>query len=1100
MNQLKITLLVFLSALALTPTRATEKENPRWIRQTALSPDGREIAFTYRGDIFVVPVSGGRARQITSNPAYDQAPVWSPDGTQIAFASDRDGAFNVYVTTRDGGPARRITYNNSLRQVPVAFLDDTHVIYDQNLRPTTEMGIFPFGSFSQLYKQSINGGRPTLFSATAMKMPSIAPDGRILYTDIKGYEDEFRKHHISPIARDIWLWTPGGALGTYRKITDFGGEDRNAIWLPDGKSFLYTSEKDGTFNVYRSTIDGSGEAVQLTKFTKHPVRYMSGDRNGNVAFSWNGALYYMPFGGEAKEVKVDVLADYTVDPTKKVTLSRGLTDGVISPDGKEMIFTVRGDVYATSVEYETTKRITDTPGQERSVTISPDGRKIIYDSERDGKWNLYMAEIVRKEDKLFTYATEIKETRLTNAAGPSQQPIISPDGKKVAFLRDRTALYVLDLDTKKEYEVMNKKYQYSYQDGDQYFQWSPDSRWLLTNYIGVGGWNNTDVALVNVAKPGEVINLTQSGYTEQGGKFVLGGKAIAFYSDRFGFRSHGSWGSEDDIMMMFLGKEAFDDYKRTKEEVELSKDKEKKEDENKDTDKKDNDKKKDKKSSKKSKASDKNKKGDDKKKDEVKPLKFDLEGAREYRTVSLTRTTGSQSSFVMDDKGEKLYYIAFFDDAANLYEYDLVEKNTTMILSDIGSGSLQMGKDGKTLYLFGSNGVRKIEGRKSTPITFRARSEEGDPQERAYIFDHVVTQVAEKFYDPKLHGVDWKGYADNYRSKLGDISNNYDFAELLSELLGELNASHTGSRYSGTRVSNPTGSLGLFYDDSYVGDGVKIKEVMPGGPLDRAKSKAVPGAIILKINGETIAKDMPIDYYLNGLAGERILVTIKGTDGKLTEEEVRTIHIASESRLLYRRWVKQRQDLVKKWSNGRIGYVHIQGMNSNSFRSIFADVLGKYRECDAIVVDTRFNGGGWLHNDVAQLFSGKEYARFTPRGQYIGSEPFMQWYKPSVMLVSEGNYSDAYGTPWTYQTLKVGKLVGTPVAGTMTAVWWETQVDPTIVFGIPQVTVQDLNGTALENHLLEPDILVYNSPEDNLTGEDRQLRAAVDELLRQTKK
>lgn len=1087
MNHAKLSLLLFLASASIGVATATASEDdPSWIRQTALSPDGKEIAFTYRGDIFVVSRDGGRARQITSNPAYDKSPVWSPDGSKIAFASDRDGAFNVYVTGREGGSAKRITYVNSRSQTPVAFLDETHVLYDQNLRPTTDMGIFPYGTFSQLYSQSVDGGRPELFSPTAMKMPSIAPDGRILYTDIKGYEDEFRKHQVSPIARDIWLWTPGGKYGSYKKLTDFKGEDRNAIWLPDGKSYLFTSERDGTFNVYRASIDG-GAPTQLTRFTKHPVRYMSGDRAGNVAFSMDGNLYYMPLGGEARKVDVRIVADYTENPVKKVTLTRGLTNGVISPDGKEMIFVVHGDVYATSVEYDTTRRITDTPGQERVVSVSPDGRKIVYDSERDGKWNLYMAEIVREKDKLFTYATEIKETKLTDDDAPSQQPLISPDGKKVAFLRDRTGLFVLDLETKKETEVMNKKYQYSYQDGDQYFQWAPDSRWLLTNYIGIGGWNNPDVALVSVETPGKIVDLTQSGYGEGSGKFVLGGKAIAFYSDRNGYRSHGSWGSEGDIMLMFLDKEAFDRYRRTKEERELGK--------SEDEDKKEPD---SKKGDKKSKGK-KDTKSEDKK-DAVTPLKFDLDGAREYRTVRVSRTSGTYSDFVMDDKGEKLYYIAYFDDSANLYEYNLIEKSTTMLIPEVGFGSLQIDKDGKTLYFFGRDGAKKIEGKKVTPISFKARSEEGDPAERAYIFDHVVSQVAEKFYDPDLHGVDWAGYAQSYRSKLGNISNNYDFAELLSELLGELNASHTGARYGGSDVSNPTGSLGLFYDDTYKGEGVKIKEVMCTGPMYKASSAAKPGAVVLKINGETIAPDKPIEYYLNGLAGERVLVTLKGTDGKISEEEVRTIHIGSESSLLYKRWVKQRQDLVEKQSKGRIGYVHIQGMDSRSYRTIFADVLGKYRNCDAIVVDTRFNGGGWLHNDVALLFSGKEYARFTPRGQYIGSEPFMQWYKPSVMLVSEGNYSDAYGTPWTYKTLKVGKLVGTPVAGTMTAVWWETQVDPTLVFGIPQVTVEDMQGHALENHLLEPDILVYNTPEQNLSGEDEQLRTAVDELLRQTAK
>lgn len=171
-------------------------------------------------------------------------------------------------------------------------------------------------------------------------------------------------------------------------------------------------------------------------------------------------------------------------------------------------------------------------------------------------------------------------------------------------------------------------------------------------------------------------------------------------------------------------------------------------------------------------------------------------------------------------------------------------------------------------------------------------------------------------------------------------------------------------------------------------------------------------------------------------------------------------------------------------------------MNNESFQTVYSRLLGKYRNCDAVVVDTRFNGGGWLHNDVALLLNGKEYVRYSPRGQYIGSDPFSQWTKPSVMLVNEANYSDAHGTPYTYKTLGIGKLVGAPVPGTMTAVWWETQIDPSIVFGIPQVTSLDRNGEPLENKQLQPDIEVYNTPSEKVSGNDVQLKKAVEELLK----
>jgi C-terminal processing protease CtpA/Prc len=172
-------------------------------------------------------------------------------------------------------------------------------------------------------------------------------------------------------------------------------------------------------------------------------------------------------------------------------------------------------------------------------------------------------------------------------------------------------------------------------------------------------------------------------------------------------------------------------------------------------------------------------------------------------------------------------------------------------------------------------------------------------------------------------------------------------------------------------------------------------------------------------------------------------------------------------------------------------------MDSESFREVYSDLLGKHRSKEAVIVDTRFNGGGWLHDDLATLLSGKRYADFVPRGQYIGSEPIAKWYKPSIVLISEGNYSDAHAFPFTYKALNIGKLVGMPVPGTMTAVWWERQIDPTIVFGIPQIGVKNLEGKYLENNQTEPDIRVAISPEEAASGVDTQLRAAVEELLKQ---
>jgi hypothetical protein len=360
---------------------------------------------------------------------------------------------------------------------------------------------------------------------------------------------------------------------------------------------------------------------------------------------------------------------------------------------------------------------------------------------------------------------------------------------------------------------MDGKFEYSYSDGDQWYQWSPDSRWILTNYIGVGGWNNKDVALVNASGNGEIRNLTQSGYNDTGAKWVLDGKAMIWESDRSGYRSHGSWGAHADIYIMFFDLEAYERFLMTKEELALLEEAEKeKKDEPKEADKKG---KKD------------NKKADDKKKDEVKALTFDLDNCRD-RIVRLTKHSSSLGDAVLSKKGDKLYYQASFERGSDLWCQDLKENSTKLILKDIGRAMMIPDKKGDNVYLCTRGGIKQvtIKDGKTKPISFEAIFDYQPAKEREYIFDHAWQQVKDKFYKDDIHGIDWEGYRDTYRRFLPSINNNYDFQELLSEMLGELNGSHTGARFYPNGPALSTANFGVFFDDTYSGHGLKIKEIM----------------------------------------------------------------------------------------------------------------------------------------------------------------------------------------------------------------------------------------------------------------------------------
>ena len=1076
--------LAVMAALLVTIV-GTAQTDPLWMRFCAISPDGSTIAFSYKGDLFTVPVQGGTARQLTSNAEYDAYPVWSPDGQRVAFASAREGSLDVYLIDKDGGAPKRLT-TDSGNETPLCFLDNGTVLFEATNIPTAKSILFASRSFPQVYQVSTEGGRARLFSELPMQDLDINGNGDILYHDIKGYEDPYRKHHTSSITRDIWL----NQNGKFTKMTTFNGEDRTPRWAPDGSTYYYLSEQDGTFNVYKNSI--GGQPTQLTRHTNHPVRFLTVADNGMLCYGYNGEIYTLREGSQPQKVDITIHADRSEKELIRQIKRDGATAISVSPSGKEIAFVMHGDVYVTSVEYNTTKQITNTPEQERTIDFSPDGRSIVYDSERNGMWQIYQTSIKNKDEKAFAYATDLVEEQLTNTGHTSIQPQYSPDGKSVAFLEDRATLRAVDVKTKAVRTLMDGKYIYSYSDGDVWFEWSPDSRWLLSSYIGTGGWNSQDVALVNASGNGEVHNLTESGYNESNGKWVLGGKAMTFESDRAGYRSHGSWGAEGDIYIMFFDLDAYEHFTMNKEEKvlleEAEKEKKKEQDKEQTASK---DKKGNKKNSK--------KKGADDEKPAVAPLQFDLENCRD-RIVRLTVNSSRLGDAVLSNGGDTLYYQAAFEGDMDLWMHDLRENKTEIVMKGVGHGPMKGDKGMKNLFVLTSKGIKKIDLAKGKPeaVNFEAPFNYRPYQEREYIFNHIWQQVKDKFYVEDIHGVDWEGYRENYKRFLPYINNNYDFRDMLSEMLGELNGSHTGARYNPAGPSLKTAALGLFLDDSYQGNGLKVDEVIKRGPFDVKKTGVTAGCIIEKIDGHDILAGEDYNWMLDGKAGKPIRVSIfNPKSGKRFDVNVKAISKGEQQELLYKRWVDRNRALVDSLSGGQLAYVHVKSMDSESFRTVYRELLSdRNRNRKAVIVDERHNGGGWLHDDLCTLLDGKQYQEFVPHGKVVGADPFNKWTKPSCVLVCEDDYSNGHGFPWVYRELGIGKLIGTPVAGTMTAVWWETLIDSSLIFGIPQVGCRDMRGNYCENTPLVPDIEVYNTPEDYLTGHDRQLERAVQEMLK----
>lgn len=1077
-------------------------ETPTWLRYPSISPNGDQIVFTYKGDLYLIDAEGGDAKQLTYHSAHDYMPVWSKDGSQIAFASDRYGNFDIYVMSVEGGEAKRLTFH-STNEYPYTFSpDNKKVIFGALRQDAVNHRQHPSGSQAELYSVPVKTGRVEQLLTIPAEYVQYTKNGNsFLYQDKKGGENEWRKHQKSAIARDIWVYDTKS--NKHEMLTSFYGEDRQPVWSEDEKSFYYLSEESGTFQIHEFDLK-SKTNKKLTNFKLHPVRFLSRGKN-KLCFGYDGELYTMEIGKKAKKVTVNIRTQNIANEDMFISINGGVQEMSVSPNGKEIAFIARGEVFVTAVDASYTKRITNTAETERFVSWGPEGKSVVYSGERNGKWTVYQTKKVRKEEPFFYASTLLKEEVLIDNEKDNYLAQFSPDGKSVAYIEDRRTLKVKEIESGKEYSLLSPKDLFHMRDGDKYFTWSPDSKWLLIDW---GKTLNNSEVLLMAADGSKRVNLTESAYYDSSPKWVNGGKQMIWFSNRNGLKSYATSGrSQMDVYSMYFDQEAWDESNLSEEDYKLQKaieaqlkEEEKKEKEKKaKEEKKDSEKKKDKK--KEDKKEDKDPKEDEKEDEDL--LEFDWKNMDE-RMKRLTIHSSSLGDAVLSKKGDKLYYLASFEGRMNLWSTNLRTRATKMIMKlNAGYGSLQWDDKQENLYLLSGGRISIIQVAKGAPKPIKIRGEMkfDAAAEREAIFNHVWLRTKKIFYHSDFHGVDWELMKEEYKKYIPSIGNQYEMAEMLSEMLGELNVSHAGAGYRGGYKANAdaTASLGIFMNYSHDDDGILIDEIIEGGPLDKAKFDLKKGMLITKIDGETISADKDVAVYLNRKAGKFTLLEIKDTKKDTTFEiTMKPISIGQENRLLYKRWVKINAEEVKKKTNGQLGYVHIPGMSDGPYRDIYQDMLGKFFDCKGIIVDTRFNGGGDLVADLAMFFTGVPFISYETEDKVVGGEPTSRWTKPTLAMINEAQYSDGHCFACGYSDLKIGKTVGMPTPGTCSFAGWEGLPDGSY-WGVVPISAKDINGNWMENNETVPEVQVKNMPGSIDNGIDQQLERAIEELLKDVK-
>ncbi|MGR5297117.1 S41 family peptidase [Vibrio mediterranei] len=1033
-----------------------------WYRDIAISPSGEQVAFTFSGQIWIVKSEGGDAVPLTSETVYSSKPIWSPDGKALAYESDQYGEGDVFVMDMQTHSSLRLTFHGS-KDTPFSFsADGKHVLF-QSYRignGDSDLNNGYFGRSYRLYSVPVKGGREQVVLENSVTSYTVSHVGsQALYTDFPSYtEQEWRKGSQSDAARNIWRYDKNTHVHT--RLTTFRGEDRNPVWSADDQWMYFLSERSGSFNVWKQSLKAhKNETVQVTHHGKLPVRFLSISKQDDLAYGFNGNIW-LKKRHEKKPHKIDVIIRRSQrnSGVGSVNLGSTITELVASPTAPEVAVVARGEIFIISTLSGEIRRVTNTPQAERNISFSSDGKRLLYGSERVGNWDLFVSHI-SDQDKSFLTASKIIEQQLTDTPTDETQPLFSYDNERIVYRESRNALKAMVLEDGSKVTLINNQSMYSYDDTDWCYEWSPDGKYIVSRDGSILSANN--IVLLDSYGKKKPIMLSHSGFLHRHPKFSSDGQVVYWFSNEDSMVDLEGTAINGDVYAIALNKQTEANLTLSKDQVWWG------EQENYSDNK----------------------------------TRVDINNLQE-RTHRLTSNSMNiMASYLSVDKS-KMMIVNQRGERVDFIRLSVLTGEQRVLFTRPKKyiKAMTLSNDGANLLLISEGQLETIslENGDSNSVNFSLDTEYDFAKETQYIFEHTWRLIKTKFYDKRLHGVNWDWYHDIYAKNLVSIHNYTDFAQLLSEFAGELNASHTGARYLGHRRSwELPSSLGIIYDDKYQGKGVRVRSILSGGPSDLPNMPIRSGSIIYSVNGVTVPPNMNIYSMLNGLEGKTTRLSVLTPGNKHPQLiVVKPISLAREAQLSYKRWVTEREILTAKLSNERLGYIHMQNMDHDSYRKLVNKLFGQFRDKDAVVIDLRFNTGGNLHDQMMGVLSGVRHSSVVSRDGYsAGKFPLRRWAKPSIMLANASSYSDGSVVPYFYQREGLGKLVGERVPGTGTYVLWETQQEPFLVFGVPQLGFKTDEGRWFENNEVIPNILVYNSPDDFASDRDHQLEVAIKEML-----
>jgi tricorn protease len=1001
------------------------QEPIRFARTPDISPDGRLVAFSYLGDIWVVETIGGIARPVTLHEAHDFAPLFSPDGRQIAFSSNRNGNYDVFVVPVEGGKPKRLTFDSATDLANCWSPDGRNVLF------ASSRGISYPPSFD-LYVVPSEGGRVKRVGVGEGKEGVYSPQGdRLAY--VRGPGTWYRKGYRGSSNDDIWI---SDADGTHnRRLTSFVGQDTSPMWSADGKFVYYVSEYFGNpANVVRQSADGQTPPQQVTFHKEDAVRRARISHNGEwIVYECGPDIWVVSTdGGTPRKLAIEVHADDKVNTERVASFTRGASEFALSPDEKQVAFVVHGEVFVMPATGGKAKRLTEIAAFHHGLAWSPDGKKLVFASDRGGHEDLYLLQSAEGEPTDLCRAQKYRTIQLTNDPEAEIGPSFSPDGNKVSFLR-AGRLWTVNPDGTDARILADDVDIFDY-------DWSPDSKWVV--YARQDGSFASELYVIPSkpqakAKPRNITRYaTYNGDVSWSGD----GRKIAFISQR----RH-----QPSMFVLSLEKPAaagvaegksvdieWDDiHLRVKQPANMS----------------------------------------------VEEGAISADGQK----VAFRSSGGAEDLWVADCDGGHLVRITTGGTRPQQIQWSRITSDRIYFRDAEG-------------YL---RTARASVPGESSIIHFKAKMTVRRDEEFAEMFQQSWRALRENFYDPQYHGADWEAIRAKYLPLVHHVALKEDLFALISLMLGELNSSHLG--ITGFVASPPerTAELGLLFEERLAGPALRIVEIVKRGPADKRGIDLRPGDLIRSIDGVELTERTNIAELLNDKIGETVALEVCSAKDPKSSKPWRRVEIQAVSReqmmgLMYERWVEGNTRLVAKLSHNRLGYIHIPNMDDEGLETFLRSLYSDNFDKDAIVLDVRYNGGGFTHDQILNYLGGKEHTFFRQRCGSAGSvmRPLdRKWTKPLVLLINNRSFSDAEIFPSAFRTLGLGKLVGQPTGGHVIGTSTVHLIDGSL-FQVPRTGVYTVQGVNMERQGVVPDVLVDVNPDDLAEGRDAQLEKAVDVL------